>query len=86
MADVASGAMRNVRTTAAGLAWDVAWGQNGIRAESKIPDALPPPVAGALGTGQDQMTLATDGTAYAWFTGADQGGTGSSRGGLRPLD
>ena len=40
--DVASGAMRNVRTTAAGLAWDVAWGQNGTRAELKIPDALPP--------------------------------------------
>ena len=76
VADVSSGAMRNVRTTAAGLAWDVAWGQNGTRAELKIPDALPPPVAGALGTGQDQMTLATDGTAYAWFTGTDQGGTG----------
>ena len=68
--------MRNVRTTAAGLAWDVTWDQGGTSAELKIPDALPPPVAGALGTGQDQMTLATDGTAYAWITGTDQGGTG----------
>ena len=76
VADVSSGAMRNVKTTAAGLAWDVTWGQDGTRAELKIPDQLPPPVAGALGTGQDQMTLATDGTAYAWITGTDQGGTG----------
>ncbi|RDH74050.1 hypothetical protein DVS77_33750 [Mycolicibacterium moriokaense] len=67
--DVASGAMRNVRTTAAGLSWEVAWDQNeGNRVQLKIPDALPPPVAGAVGTGRDQFTLATDGTAYAWFT------------------
>ena len=72
--DVASGEMRNVRTTAAGLTWDVAWDQNaGVRAELKIPDALPPAVAGAVGTGRDQMTLATDGNAYAWSTGSDQG-------------
>jgi hypothetical protein len=75
--DVASGEMRNVRTTAAGLSWEVAWDQNaGTRAELKIPDALPPPVAGALGTGRDQLTLATDGTAYAWFTESDQGQPG----------
>ena len=74
--DVASGEMRNVRTTAAGLAWDVAWDQDtGARAELKIPDALPPPVAGAVGTGQDQMTLATDGNAFSWFSGRDQGAT-----------
>jgi hypothetical protein len=55
----------------------VAWDQNaGTRAELKIPDALPPPVAGALGTGRDQLTLATDGTAYAWFTENDQGQPG----------
>jgi hypothetical protein len=66
--DVASGAMRNVRTTAAGLAWEVAWDPNtGPRAELKIPDELPPAVAGAVGAGRDQMTLATDGNAYAWF-------------------
>ena len=71
--DVSSGAMRNVRTTAAGLAWEVAWDQNnGTRSELKIPDELPPPVAGAVGTGKDQMTLATDGNAYAWATGVDQ--------------
>ncbi|WP_123024984.1 hypothetical protein [Mycolicibacterium stellerae] len=75
--DVASGDMRNVRTTAAGLAWDVAWDQNtGARAELKIPDALPPAVAGAVGTGRDQMTLVTDGNAYAWSTGRDQGEPG----------
>ena len=75
--DVASGEMRNVRTTAAGLAWDVAWDQNaGARAELKIPDALPPAVAGAIGIGRDQMTLATDGNAYAWSAGSDQGAPG----------
>ena len=72
--DVASGPMRNVRSTAAGLSWEVAWNQNtGARAELKIPDALPPPVAGAVGTGRDQLTLATDGNAYAWLTGSDPG-------------
>ncbi len=77
VSDVASGDMRNVRTTAAGLAWDVAWDQNaGVRAELKIPDALPPAVAGAVGAGRDQMTLATDGNAYAWSTGNDQGEPG----------
>ena len=75
--DVASGEMRNVRTTAAGLAWDVAWDQTtGTRSELKIPDALPPAVAGAVGTGRDQMTLVTDGNAYAWSTGSDQGEPG----------
>lgn len=73
--DVASGEMRNVRTTAAGLAWDVAWDENtGPRAELKIPDALPPMVAGAVGTGRDQFTLVTDGNSYAWATAAQQGG------------
>ncbi len=77
VSDVASGPMRNVRTTAAGLSWEVAWDQNaGTRAELKIPDALPPAVAGALGTGRDQLTLATDGTAYAWFAENDRGATG----------
>jgi hypothetical protein len=71
--DVASGAMRNVRATAAGLSWEVAWDQaTGARTELKIPDALPPPVAGALGTGRDQFTLATDGNVYAWATGAGE--------------
>jgi hypothetical protein len=73
VSEVASGEMRNVRATAAGLAWDVAWDQNtGTRAELKIPDALPPEVAGAVGTGRDQFSLATDGNAYAWTTGSDQ--------------
>jgi hypothetical protein len=72
--DVASGEMRNVRTTAAGLSWEVAWDQAaGTRTELKIPDALPPAVAGALGTGRDQFTLATDGNVYAWATGTTEG-------------
>jgi hypothetical protein len=72
--DVASGDMRNVRATAAGLSWEVAWDQAaGARTELKIPDALPPPVAGALGTGRDQFTLATDGNVYAWATGSAEG-------------
>lgn len=71
--DVASGPMRNVRSTAAGLSWEVGWDDNaGTRIELKIPDALPPPVAGALGTGRDQLTLATDGNAYAWLTAPDR--------------
>jgi hypothetical protein len=73
--EVASGAMRNVRTTAAGLSWEVAWDQNaGTRTELKIPDELPPAVAGAVGTGREQMSLATDGNAYAWFSGGDDTG------------
>jgi hypothetical protein len=72
--DVASGEMRNVRATAAGLSWEVAWDQaTGPRTELKIPDALPPAVAGALGPGSDQFTLATDGNVYAWATGSAQG-------------
>jgi hypothetical protein len=75
--DVASGEMGNVRATAAGLAWDVAWDENtGPRAELKIPDALPPEVAGAIGTGRDQFTLTTDGNAYAWLTESAQGDPG----------
>ncbi len=77
--DVASGPMRNVRSTAAGLSWEVAWDPNtGTRIELKIPDALPPPVAGAVGTGRDQLTLTTDGNAYAWFTATDRGESGLS--------
>jgi hypothetical protein len=72
VADVALGPGYDVRTTAAGLIWDV----EGRRAELKIPGSIPPPVAEALGTSRDRLTLATDGTAYAWLTGVDQGGTG----------
>jgi hypothetical protein len=71
-ADVASGTVRDVRATAAG----VTWVGDSRRAEIKVPAALPPPVADAIGKAGDQVTLATDGTAYAWITGLDQGGTG----------
>jgi hypothetical protein len=62
----------DLRTTAAGLTWVVA----GPHPEVKIPASLPPPVAEAVGTGQDLVTLTTDGTAYAWATGVEQGGDG----------
>jgi hypothetical protein len=72
VADVASGTVRDVRATAGG----VTWVGDSRRAELKVPAALPPSVADALGKARDQVTLATDGTAYAWVTGLDQGGTG----------
>lgn len=72
VAELASGTVRDVRATAAG----VTWLGDGGRAEMKVPGALPPPVADALGTSRDQVTVATDGTAYAWMIGLDQGGTG----------
>jgi hypothetical protein len=72
VAELASGTVRDVRATAAGVTW-VGGSQ---RAEVKVPAALPPPVADALGKARDQVTLATDGTAYAWMIGLDQGGTG----------
>jgi hypothetical protein len=72
VAEVASGTVSDVRATAAG----VTWVGDSHRAEVKVPAALPPPVADALGTARDRVTLATDGTAYAWVIGLDQGGTG----------
>jgi hypothetical protein len=73
VADVAAGVARDLRATAAGLTW---YGE-GARAEVKVADPqLPPPVADSVGTGRDHLTVATDGTAYAWTTGVDQGGTG----------
>jgi hypothetical protein len=72
VADVASGAARDLRATAAGLTW---YGE-GTRADVKVAAQLPTPVVDAVGTGQDRLTLATDGTAYAWVTAVDQGGTG----------
>ena len=72
VADVASGTVRDLRATAAGVTW---YGE-GTRADVKVPAQLPAPVVDAVGTGQDRLTLATDGTAYAWVTGVDQGGTG----------
>jgi hypothetical protein len=72
VAELASGTVRDVRATAAG----VTWVGDSRRAEVKVPAALPPPVADALGKARDRVTVATDGTAYAWVTGLDQGGTG----------
>jgi hypothetical protein len=41
--------------------------------EVMTPAKLPTPVADAAGTGPDRLSLATDGTAYAWLTGVDAG-------------
>jgi hypothetical protein len=72
VADVPSSGARDLRTTAAGLTW--AGDAPGVQVRVDAP--LADPVAAAVGTGQDAATLATDGTAYAWITGTDQGGTG----------
>lgn len=48
------------------------WG----RRQVQIAAELPAPVADAVGTGPDLQSLATDGTAYGWVTGVDQGITG----------
>jgi hypothetical protein len=49
---------------------------DGPRAEVRIPGPLPAPVGRAPGIGQDQATLATDGTAYSWLTGLDHDAIG----------
>jgi hypothetical protein len=72
VADVPSSGARGLRTTAAGLTW----AGEGPGVQVRVDAPLPGPVAAAVGTGQDAATLATDGTAYAWITGTDQGGTG----------
>jgi hypothetical protein len=78
VAEVASGALEGVRTSAAGL---TIWDDEDSRRDVKIAAPLPTPVADAAGNRpgqdrQDRVTLDTDGTAYAWVTGLDQGGTG----------
>jgi hypothetical protein len=72
VADVPSSGAHDLRTTAAGLTW----AGEGPGVQVRVDGPLPGPVAAAVGTGQDAATLATDGTAYAWITGTDQGGTG----------
>jgi hypothetical protein len=81
-ADLASGDIGDVRATATGLTW-TAGGRRGYpdvnmwgRAKVQIATPLPLPVADALHTGPDRLSLATDGTVYAWLTGVDRGGTG----------
>lgn len=66
-ADVATGSMAHVRATAAGLGWDVGRGPGGTTSEVKIAATLPAEIAGAVGTGSELLTLATDGEVYAWL-------------------
>jgi hypothetical protein len=80
--DVESGTMSDLRATAAGLAWRIDDEQLSSKDEIwkhrqvKLPAALPQPVTDALDGLSEQLSLATDGTAYAWLTGLEQGTTG----------
>ena len=82
VADVEKGTMSDLRAAAAGLAWRIDGGQLSANDESwkhrqvKLPAALPQPVTDALDGLSDRLSLATDGTAYAWLTGVEQGTTG----------
>lgn len=79
--DLATGAVdetpvdsaRDLRTSAAGLTWSR---EGPGMPQVKIDGTLPPAVAESVGRGQDRVSVATDGTAYAWLTGLDEGGTG----------
>ncbi|MGH3642572.1 MAG: hypothetical protein ACRDUX_26495 [Mycobacterium sp.] len=80
--EVASGDIGDVRATATGLTWTEG-GRRGYpdvnmwqRAKVQIAAPLPPPVADALHSGPDRLSLATDGAVYAWLTGVDRGGSG----------
>jgi hypothetical protein len=82
VAEVGSGTKSGLQATAAGLT-DENVGGRGLptatmweHAEVTMPAKLPPPVADFVGTGPDRLSLATDGTAYAWLTGVDHGVTG----------
>ncbi|MBE1550664.1 hypothetical protein GGC64_004704 [Mycobacterium sp. OAS707] len=79
IAEVKAGSMDSVRASAVGVTalvdrdskrkpWE--------RAEVITPAQLPTPVADAVGTGPDRLSLTTDGNAYAWFTGVDHGVSG----------
>jgi hypothetical protein len=71
--EVPSGSARDLRTSAAGLTWSR---EGPGMPQMKIDGTLPPAVAESVGHGQDRVSVASDGTAYAWLTGLDEGGTG----------
>ncbi|WP_319453163.1 MULTISPECIES: hypothetical protein [unclassified Mycobacterium] len=80
--DLEKGNMGALRSSAVGLTFVADGGrsysndQMWERSEVKVPASLPTPVTDALGDGPDRLSLATDGTAYAWLTGLGQGTTG----------
>ena len=82
VADVEAGTMSDLRAAAAGLAWRTDGGQISANdeiwkhREVKLPAALPQPVTDAFDGLSERLSLATDGTAYAWLTGVEQGTTG----------
>lgn len=71
--EVPSDSAHDLRTSAAGLTWSR---EGPGMSQMKIDGALPPAVAESVGHGQDRVSVASDGTAYAWLTGLDEGGTG----------
>jgi len=79
IAEVSSGSMGSLRARAIGLTGIVeGYSKQATwqRMEVTIPAQLPTPVVDAVGTGPDRFSLVTDGAAYAWLTGLDQGVTG----------
>jgi hypothetical protein len=79
IAEVSSGSMGALRSRAIGLTGIVdGYSKQATwqRTEVLVPAQLPTPVADAVGTGPDRLSLASDGTVYAWLTGVDHGATG----------
>lgn len=76
-ADVETGAMTDLRSTATGLSWasDFYKGPRVFHSLSPIPAQL----ASVPGIAADQISLVRDGDAYAWITGVAEGGTGVAR-------
>jgi hypothetical protein len=72
--DVESGRMRWLHAELSGVSWAAEGHTPPIVMRPMAP--LPAAIAAAPGLDEDQYTLATDGTGYAWITEANAGGTG----------
>lgn len=69
--DVESGPMRDLRAGAGGVSWAPSGpGRNELRLPAELPEELTA-VADA-----DRVSLGTDGAAFGWIVGVEQGGTG----------
>lgn len=70
--ELAAGPMRDLRAGAGG----VSWARPGPGpSELKVPAELPGALAGVVAE-SDRVSLSTDGAAYGWIVGSDEGGTG----------
>ncbi|MEU0495433.1 hypothetical protein [Mycobacterium sp. NPDC006124] len=76
-ADVATGAMLDLRATATGLSWATDF-YDGPRVFHGL-QPIPAQLASVPGIDADQISLVRDGDAYAWITGVAEGGTGVAR-------